>query len=322
MHKAIEQFPGQFAWIPTITNATSFANKSHFVVLGMGGSHLAADIIRAWKHGLPLTVHHDYGLPNIPESEKKDTLFIGSSYSGNTEEVLDGCTKAFRAKLSVAVIATGGRLLTFAKKHHVPYVQLPDTGIQPRSALGFSMMALLALLRDRAGIREAHELARSMRMRVCRKNGKELARMFADRIPVIYASERNAAVAYNWKIKLNETGKIPAFQNTLPELNHNEMTGLDVVPSTKILSDRMAFLLLTDTTDNPRVQRRMRVLATLYRKRGLTVLIQPITGSTRLRSIMDSVLTADWCSLALAERYGVGAEQVPMVEELKRRLRS
>lgn len=322
MRKAIEQFPSQFAYAPVIQNAKSLKNKSRFVVLGMGGSHLAADILRAWKPGIPLTVHHDYGLPSMSESDYRETLFIASSYSGNTEEVLDGCAKALRKGFKVAVIATGGALLTLAKKHRLPYIQLPATGIQPRSALGFSFMALLALLQDRSGIREAHGLARELRTGACKKNGKELARMLANRIPVIYASERNTAVAYNWKIQLNETGKIPAFYNTVPELNHNEMIGLDVLPSTKKISERMTFLVLTDKADHPRIQRRMRVLAALYRKRGLAVLLQPIAGSTRLRAITDSLLTADWCSLTLAGRYGVEAEQVPMVEELKRRLRS
>lgn len=322
MRKAIEQFPSQFAYAPVIQNTKLLKKKNRFVVLGMGGSHLAANIVQAWKPAIPLTIHHDYGLPIMPESDCRETLFIASSYSGNTEEVLDGCSAALRKGLSIAVIATGGKLLALAKKHRLPYIQLPDTVLQPRSALGFSFMALLALLRDRSGIHEAHDLVRMLRMDVCKKNGKELARMFANRIPVIYASERNAAVAYNWKIKLNETGKIPAFSNTLPELNHNEMTGLDVVPTTKKLSERMAFLLLTDKTDHPRTQRRMRVLASLYTNRGLTVLVQSIAGSSRLRAIMDSLLTADWCSYALAERYGVEAERVPMVEELKRRLRS
>ena len=78
------------------------------------------------------------------------------------------------------------------------------------------------------------------------KKGKRLQEKISGKVPVIYASSENCAIAYNWKIKLNEGAKIPAFYNTFAELNHNEMTGFDVIDSTKSLSDKFHFIFLTD----------------------------------------------------------------------------
>jgi hypothetical protein len=46
-------------------------------------------------------------------------------------------------------LSKGGKLLEFAEKHALPHVVLPPTKIQPRSGLGFQMLALAALLHRR-----------------------------------------------------------------------------------------------------------------------------------------------------------------------------
>lgn len=319
MRDAILNFPQQFALRPKIEGGR-LPHGKRFVVLGMGGSHLAADLLKVWKPDLPLTVHQDYGLPALPAGDWRQTLVIASSYSGNTEEVLDGFREARRRGLALAAIAVGGKLLRIARAERVPFVQLPDTGIQPRSALGFSLLALLKLLGEHKGLAEASLLARRLKSSNPEPRGQALAKRFRGSVPVIYSSTRNFPIAYNWKIKLNETGKVPAFANALPELNHNEMTGFDVKTATRSLARRFHWVFLTDADDDPRVQKRFAVLAALFRKRDLPVEVVRLTGRSTLEKIFRSLLTADWFALYSAEGYGVESEQVPMVEEFKRRI--
>jgi glucose/mannose-6-phosphate isomerase len=148
--------------------------------------------------------------------------------------------------------------------------------------------------------------------------GKELARNLSGHLPIVYASRRNIALAFTWKIKFNETGKTPAFYNTLPEANHNEMTGFDVKDGTRALSSQIHFLFLKDNADHPRIQKRMEVLEKLYRDRKLPVENIEINGTNRLEKIFRSLILADWVSYHLALKYGVEPEEVPMVEEFKR----
>jgi glucose/mannose-6-phosphate isomerase len=286
----------------------------------MGGSHLAADIVHSYNPNIQLLIHSDYGLPGCDVKTLKNSLVIASSYSGNTEEVIEGLETARKKKLAIAVIAVGGKLLELAKKYHLPYIQIPNTGIQPRSALGFSLVALLTLMNDKKALREARQLSTMLKPKSLESAGKLLAETLQNTVPVVYSSQVNAALAYNWKIKLNETGKIPAFYNVLPELNHNEMTGFDVVESTMPLSKNFKFLFLADSSDHPKNQKRMKIVEKMYQKRGLNALFVPLKGKTRFERIFNSLLLADWTAVYLASYYGLESEQVPMVEEFKKNI--
>ncbi len=316
MEEAIKKFHAQFAWVPAVINANKLPPKNKFVVGGMGGSHLSAGLLACLKPELDMVIHRDYGLP--PLSDTKERLYIASSYSGNTEETLDFAEQAFKKGYAVATISIGGKLLLFAEKNGLPHIVIPDTKIQPRSALGFSMNALAKLTFDGVLLQELHGLSSKLSQAKLQGKGETVAKALSGKVPVIYSSMRNRAVAYNWKIKMNETGKIPAFYNVFPELNHNEMTGFDTIATTKKLSHQFHFIFLTDSADNPKIQKRMAVCKKLYEARGLPVTEVALQGSSTLKRIFSSLLLADWTALHLSRSYGTEAEQVPMVEEFKK----
>jgi len=316
MYEAIKNFHTQFAYEPEIQNASALAKRNKFVVVGLGGSHLAADLLKRWKPSLDLIIHSDYGLPAIGDLDER--LIICSSYSGNTEEVLDALHKAAKKKLSTLIISVGGTLLSSAKERSIPYIQIPDTGIQPRSALGFSLKALLMAMGEEDALKIIGGLSTTLNPGKLEAEGKELAKKLKGFVPVIYASNQNKGIAYNWKIKFNETGKIPAFYNVFPELNHNEMTGFDRQNQTKNLSDKFYFVFLKDNDDDFRIQRRMEVLQKLYQDRGLPVIELKLKGNSVFEKIFSSLILVDWAAYYTTGEYGVEPEQVSMVEEFKR----
>ncbi len=318
MEDAVKNFATQFNFKPVIENESKLKRFDSFVLCGMGGSHLAADLLKIFNPAIDMYVHRDYGLPQLSEKRFKNSLYIASSYSGNTEEVLDFAEKALEAKYAVAVVATGGALIEFAKAHSLPYVLMPNAGIQPRSALGFSLLALTALIGDSETFAELQKLESTLAPMQFQEQGKALAQELAGKIPVIYSSRANTAVGYNWKIKCNETAKIPAFSNVFPELNHNEMTGFDVIESTKKLSEKFHFIFIADADDSPNIMRRMEVLAELYDKRGLQVTILQLTGTSVFEKVFNSLLLADWVALSLSGLYKTEPEKVPLVEEFKK----
>lgn len=317
MNEAIKNFPRQFAYVPEIINDDRLVRKDIFIVLGMGGSHLAADLIASYKPTSDIIIHSDYGL-DFPESVLQNALIIASSYSGNTEEVLDGFKVALDKKLPVAAVAVGGRLIEGAQKNQVPYVQLPNTGIQPRSAIGLSLRAILKIMGDDKTLAETDMLATSLKPNDFKTEGRALAGRLKGYIPVIYTSPRKYSVGYNWKIKFNENTKIPAFTNVIPELNHNEMTGFDAVNSTRELSKNFYFLFIKDRYDHPQIVRRMDITEKLYRDREFKTESINLSGENHFHKIFSSLLLADWTSYFLGKEYGVEIEQVPMVEEFKK----
>lgn len=320
LRDVILNFASQFSYEPVIENAEGIKRADKFIVVGMGGSHLAAGIVKVWNPELDLRIHRNYGLPELKEKILKENLIILSSYSGNTEEVIDAFLKAKEKGLSTAVITIGGKLLELAQENKTPYVQMPGTGIQPRMALGYSLKALLKILGEEEALKEVSTLAESLKPTDYENQGRVLAEKLKGYVPIIYSSAHNLELAYNWKIKFNETGKIPAFCNRLPELNHNEMTGFDVKESTKSLSEKFHLIFLEDQNNDPRIQKRMAILKKLYKDRGLPVEIVELKGQNVFHKIFSSLILADWTSFYTAEIYGVEAEQVPMVEEFKKLL--
>lgn len=318
LKNAILSFNKQFEYHPEIVNQEKLTSYSSYVVVGMGGSHLAADLIKMWNPYRSIYIHENYDLPKLPDALLKQSLIIADSYSGNTEEVIDVFTDAEEKDLSLAAISIGGQLIEHAKKEKIPFIQLPDTHIQPRSALGYSTIALLALMNDQETLPEILALSTALEPEACEPVGKKIAESLQGRIPLIYSSTKNKAIAYNWKIKFNENSKIPAFYNIFPELNHNEMTGFDVVEATKPLSQPFTVIMLRDSDDDGHIQKRMDITKKLYQARGVSVIESEITGNNQYHKTFTSLLTADWVSLHLAEQYGVESEQVPMVEEFKK----
>ncbi|MBI2888611.1 MAG: hypothetical protein HYY10_01680 [Candidatus Liptonbacteria bacterium] len=315
IYEAIETFNKQFAFLPKIENAARLVRRKKILVAGMGGSHLAADLLRIVRPHIDIMTYSDYGLPPV---DIRDRLIIASSYSGNTEEAVSAFEEARRRELPCAVIAMGGKLLKLAKRFRVPYVQLPDLGLEPRMALGFSLMAFFSLAGDRTAIRDAAQLLGTLRPAAFESKGKKLAATLKGKVPIIYASARNAPLSYIWKIKFNETGKVPAYMNVLPELNHNEMNGFDVTAETRALSERFHFLFITDENDDPRVRKRMRILHQLYHARKLQATEIALRGKSLLERAVTSLVLADWAAYYTALGHGGSPDGVPIVEEFKR----
>ena len=119
----------------------------NIVIAGMGGSALAADMVRVltagWLH-LPLEVVKGYDLPGFVGEE---TLVIAVSHSGNTEETLSCYQQALDKKSCLAVMSTGGELIKRANNDNITYAQIP-AGTQPRMSTVYHLRGLLKLLQN------------------------------------------------------------------------------------------------------------------------------------------------------------------------------
>ncbi|MFA7193828.1 MAG: bifunctional phosphoglucose/phosphomannose isomerase [Candidatus Paceibacterota bacterium] len=317
MEDSIINFNKQFDYEPVIRNAEKLKeNYEHFVLCGMGGSHLAAGIVKMQKPGVELYVHKDYDLPPYSDDFLKKSLLIASSHSGNTEEVLSFLRFALEKGYDTAVITTGGKLFEIAVAQQLPHIVMPNDGLQPRLAIGFSTLALLKIMKEEDLISTLKNVGRNIDSSKLKSEGDSLANSIGDKVPVIYASNQNLPIAYNWKIKFNETGKIPAFYNLFPELNHNEMQGFD----DEKYSDKFHFIFLHDTNDNPRIEQRMKVLSTLFEEKGFVVTNLELSGQTAFEKVFSSLLIADWTALELAKIKGTDPQSVPLIEDFKKRL--
>ncbi len=320
MEESIINFAKQFDYKPEIKNVEKLGTGyKNYVLSGMGGSHLSAGILLTYKPDLNLYIHKDYSVPEYTKEFCREALFIASSYSGNTEEVYDFLDEAYSKGHDVFVISTGGKLIDFAKENKLPYIQLPAVNIPPRLAVGYSTIALAMVVLPLL-VPELLLLSKTLNPKKIQAEGLSIAESLFGKIPVIYSSNKNKHVAYNWKIKYNETAKIPAFCNVFPELNHNEMQGYDFIAENEALSKNFHFILLKDKTDDERIIKRMDVLQQLFEEKGLGVTQVYLDGNSRFEQIFNSILLADWTTINIAKKYNIDPEKVPFIEKFKKKI--
>ena len=316
----------QLASEPDFFNQLCLTRRSFdkIILCGMGGSALAGDFfdyLKGKKYlplslSIPLLTHRSYELPT---SADQHSLIICVSYSGQTEETISAYQAAKKQNLEVAVITYGGKLAELCKQNSTPWVKVPQDRMPPRFSLGYQLIALAKLfmaygLLASSAKDEAVLLADSIDPSAIENEAKALCSKFVNKIPIIYSSEDNELMSRLWKIQFNENTKIPAFYNSFPELNHNEMVGW-----TKSLGP-FFFLFLQDDNDSPEIKKRMRLTAQLLRAKNLPLEFIKIDGSTPLENLFRTLIFGDWLSYHLALFYGVDPYPVEMVEEFKKLL--
>lgn len=306
----------QLLYQPTVANKDRLPRSTnHIVICGMGGSALAGSLLAAARQEKDIIVHRDFGLPKL-HTRKKETFIIVCSHSGNTEEALSSYREARKKGFPVAVIAEQGTLRMWEQHDDVPAIIYPDLDLQPRHALWFQVVSLLALLGFQKDTEELRVLSRGP-VSAFAAHGKKLARTFWKRIPVVYASRTNRALAYLWKISLNESAKAPAFSNVFPELDHNELTAWE---GTKTSANVFSWLLLADADDDGRIQKRMKVFEKLWKEKGRTIEHLFLPRGSFWKKALVTFVSANTCANELARIRHIDPVNVPLVEAFKKRV--
>jgi glucose/mannose-6-phosphate isomerase len=295
----------------------------------MGGSALAALMLKAWLEAelsVPIEIVRDYTLPAYVDT---NTLVIASSYSGNTEETVGCFAQARERSAQVAVVAAGGQLQQLADEYSVAHVVLPS-GVQPRMTVMYGLRALTALLAHFGviGLDKFDEIKQTADwlgketmawvpgVRTDKNLAKQLALLAIGKTPVFYAGSLMAPVAYKWKISWNENAKNLAFWNQYPEFNHNEFMGWASHPIEK----PFAVFDLKSRMENPQILKRFTVSDRLLSgKRPKAVDIEMQGDSVLAQMLWGSVL-ADFASIYVAILNGVDPTPVPLIEKLKKEL--
>src|ERR1700757_4687667 len=87
---------------------TGLGEIKNVVLAGMGGSSLPAVFLKSWPEtNVPFEIVRDY---SILKYVNEQTLFISSSYSGNTEETLTALSEAESRGAQILVLSAGGKL--------------------------------------------------------------------------------------------------------------------------------------------------------------------------------------------------------------------
>jgi len=304
------------------------------VVLGMGGSAIAGDLLAdlcAHLGGPPVLVHRDYELPTQRVNDR--TLVIASSYSGNTEETLSGFRRVLVGRSSSGVkllaLTHGGQIAALAREGGVPVFPIQFEG-EPRSALAWGFLPLVAFVQklgmvadQSAVVREAVALLGQLAQELgpdapeSRNPAKVLARRMHGKLPVIYGAGLLTSVARRWKTQVNENSKAWAFFEVLPELHHNAVVGF---PLPEKLRKDMVVVMLRSPLLHARTILRYTITADMLTEEGVPHEIVDARGNSPLAQMLSQTLLGDYASYYLAMLNGIDPAPVPVIDRLKRRL--
>lgn len=306
---------------------TAKQDIKNVVLSGMGGSALPGPYLLTWPGvNVPFEVSRNY---NIPTYVSESTLFIASSYSGNTEESLSALAEAEAKQAQIVVFTAGGKLLELAKAKNYPVYLIP-TGIQPRMTSFYFYAAFLQLL-EPLGLVPAGSLktlqssgawlaeqvkAWLPEVPAAQNPAKQAAQELMGKTVIVYSGPKLFPAANKFKISLNENAKNLAWLNQYPEFNHNEFIGWTSHPVDK----PFGVVEFRSNLEHERIQKRFTVSERLLSgKRPAPLIIEP-QGETILQQLMWGVSFGDLTSVYVALLNGVNPVPVDLVESFKKEL--
>lgn len=310
-------------WQPT----SPIANIVHS---GMGGSALWALLSTSWlDYSVPFEIMKGY---DIPAYVNQRTLFIASSYSGNTEETLSSLSQAEAKGAQIVIITSGGKLKDIALEKKYPLVELPKIDKPRYGALyGLKGLATIAESADvihQPRISELQEASDFLQTSIqtwlptvptSQNQAKQLALELVGKSVVVYAGPLLTPAAHKWKISFNENSKNIAWEYSFPEFNHNEFTGWTSHPVDK----PYAVIYLLSLYDNERIKKRFELSDKLLSGRWPSPNRVQAQGDSKLEQLLWTVVLGDFVSVYLALLNGlspIDTGDKDIIEKFKKEL--
>lgn len=309
-------------------DTSQFKDIDNVVVVGMGGSALAALICRNWwgkDLQIPFVVTRDYSLPGFVN---QNTLVIVSSYSGNTEETVSALEDAASKDAQIVCVSSDGKLQEISQDRGYLYLPIPE-GLQPRMAVWYAVKILASIFdslkltgktADQLQAAQPQLQAAAEKLLPAVKTENNLAKQIAEQIhgktAVVYSGPTLGAAAYKWKISFNESSKNLAWSNEFPEFNHNEFMGW----SAQSAEAPFQVVQLQSNLDHPQIKKRFDTSNDLLAGKMAEPIVVEAQGETNIEQLLWTIQLGDFVSLYLAVLNGVDPTPVDLIEELKKKL--
>lgn len=301
-----------------------YKEANEVVISGMGGSIYNYYVINAvFGHHLsrPLLKLNNYGIFDYFSNK---TLFLASSYSGTTEEVIYNTKAASKRQAMVAAITVGGQLLELCQNSGLPLVRVNpvnNPSEQPRMGQGYMIFGPIALLNKLGIIKENVDISFLSKikteMETIRQKAKQLINQIDKREVIIVAADHLAGNAHILRNQINETAKLFAGYNLVPELNHHLMEGLKH-PQQK----NKVFVFINSDLYYSRNSQRLLLTKEVIEKNGYeTLMFEPI-NTNKLAQMVEVLIWGGFLSYYLGKFYGEDPNKIPWVNYFKEKLGS
>lgn len=324
MEKVVAQFPAQLTDALNIQYDFNFFEEDfqprNIVISGLGGSAIGGGIVKDYAYPLvniPIYVNRNYFLPGYVNEH---SLVIICSYSGNTEETVSALEDALMKNAKIVCITSGGAIAKIATEKKLNLLKLP-TGYQPREAIGVSICNVLHVLAAvevigrsyLTEVKEAVELIEKEQDYI-KEHSAQLAQDLFGKIPVLYSSNSMQDIVIRWRQQINENSKTLAWENVLPEMNHNEIVGWSEP------HENLAVVFIRSDNDFGRIQTRMELSIDLIKQSTPHVYEVYSKGNNFFERALYLIHYGDWLSLHLARLKGANPNEVAPIDYIKSNL--
>lgn len=325
MEKLVAQFPKHISDALEIARNADLLDLqeytfSNVVICGMGGSGIGGKMVTQWfadTAKTPIILLQDYDIPSFINGK---TLFIASSYSGNTEETMTAVKKAAKLGAKIVGVCSGGELFKFCQDKVYHVIKVPG-GNPPRTMLAFSVVQLVNILAN-AKIIPTDALDKIDKCRnllnkelvAIKDEAKKLATFAHNKQLILYSTNNHEAIIIRARQQFNENSKQLCWHHVIPEMNHNELVGWGggkpdhavVFFVSKFISDRNK-LRVSITRD------------VVLKKTDACISIQG-SGANLFEESFYFIHIVDWASLFLAELNQADPIDIKVIDYLKDQL--
>ena len=156
------------------------------------------------------------------------------------------------------------------------------------------------------------------------KDSNNIAYSIANKIynknPLIYAEEGIFnIIGYRFKCQLVENSKILAFNNAIPEMNHNEIEAYTSTVNTK---DNFIVIWINDSSYHDRNKKRIKIVSNIWRNKIKDQLFLEITehSDNKILNCLSYIHLVDWISYHAAILKKIDPSIIPNINELKKSL--
>jgi len=305
------------------------------VVNGMGGSNLGLCLIKAAlsdKLIVPITITPGY---QVPASVNKNTLYLISSYSGNTEEPLSVYKEVKKrgAKILAICELSNNQLTQLMMKEHIPgymFKAESNPSGQPRLGVGYSVLGSIMLMAKadllNLGDGELENIISKLELSGQKlspnvpakiNKAKQMAAKLYGQAPIIVAAEFLAGNLNILRNQFNETSKNFASFLELPDLNHYALEGLAYPKSNK---NNLIFFFIDSLLYHARVQKRADLTKQIVKKNKIKYVEHRLAGTSKLEQAFEMLQFGTWVSYYLAMLNNINPVKIPWVDWFKKEL--
>lgn len=309
----------------SLTYPSLYKEVSCIAISGMGGSiynYFVINSLFSSRLSVPLLMVNGYDLPSYVG---QDTLFIGSSYSGTTEETIASTKKAYEKDVrAITAVTSGGLLGNLMNEHNSTFYQFNpkfNPCGQPRVGLGYMIFGPIMILEKLSLLEFPHDELSSAIARLKKDDqmiqdtALNMKDKVKDMVVIFVASEHLLGNAHIARNQFNETAKAFAQYHPIPELNHHLMEGLQYPKDKNLL-----FVFFESPFYGERNRKRINVTKQILDKQSISHISVSFDTSSTMEEFLLFLQWGSYLSFFLGIEYGVDPSLIPWVDYFKKEL--